>query len=162
MHPRLALRQPRFLIGHPRRRAAVLQLILILPISLFFVAAWRLDPDDGLAMVGLAYLSVHLFAYLPLVLWLAYRICGLALGWLAGLGCALGYLLATIAVFVEPFAALTPWPWLLLPLGVLALTTGFSGSAHRLSGVWPRLALGAVGAPVTAFAGLLALQYTQA
>ena len=77
--------QPTFLSGHPRRRAGLLGLILTVPISLFFVAAWRLDPADGFTMIGLGFISVYLFAYLPWVVWLAYRVCGLSLGWLAGI-----------------------------------------------------------------------------
>jgi hypothetical protein len=86
----------------------VLALILTVPISVFYVAAWRLDPSDGFAMIGLGFISLWLFAYLPWVVWLAYRVAGLSLGWLAGLLVTLSYLLGVLAWGYE----MTPRHWL--------------------------------------------------
>ena len=47
--------------------------------------------------LGLAVISLFLAPYLPLVLWLSYRVCGLGLGWLAGLACVVAYPLAFYA-----------------------------------------------------------------
>lgn len=153
--------QPAFLSGHPRRRAALLGLILTVPISLFFVAAWRLDPDDGFTMIGLGFVSVYLFAYLPWVVWLAYRVCGLSLGWLAGLGVTMSYLTGVVAWgWAMSTSALVPWLWLVLPVAVVAATVRSARLLPLPSTVWPRVVLGVVGAPVTAYAGFLAIHFT--
>ena len=157
----LALPQPASLWGHPRGRAAMLAGLLTVPISLFYVAGWRLDPSDGFAMIGLGFISLWLFAYLPWVVWLAYRVAGLSLGWLAGLGVTLSYLLGVLAWgYAMTTSALVPCLWLVLPVAVVAGTVRFARLVPRPSTVWPRVVLGLVGAPVTAFAGFLAVNYT--
>lgn len=156
----LSLPRPASLWGGPRVRAAVLALILTVPISVFYVAGWRLDPSDGFAMIGLGFISLWLFAYLPWVVWLAYRVAGLSLGWLAGLLVTLSYLLGVLAWgYAMTTSALAPCLWLVLPVAVVSGTVRSARLVPRPSTVWPRVVLGPVGAPVTAFAGLLALNY---
>ena len=158
-----ALRElpPALLSGHPRRRAALLALILSVPISLFYVAAWRLDPDDGFTMIGLFFISCYLFAYLPWAVWLAYRVCGLSLGWLAGLGVTASYLAGVVLWgWAMTDSMLVPVLWLLLPVTVLAATVRCARVLPRPSTVWPRVVLAVVATPATAYAGFLAVLYT--
>jgi hypothetical protein len=154
------LPRPALLAGHPRRRALLLASLLTLPVSLFYVAAWRLDPDDGFTVIGLFFVSLYLFAYLPWVVWLAYRVCGLSLGWLAGLGVTVSYLAGVVLWgWAMTDSALAPVLWVALPVAVLTVTVRFARLLPRRSTVWPRVVLAVVAAPVTAYAGFLAILY---
>ena len=145
-----------------RLRSWVLGQLLTLPPSLVFVALW--SNPEGWFFIGLAVISLYLAPYLPVVLWLAYRVCGLGLGWLAGLACAVAYPLVSAVGFFCPWfdTATGPVAWatasfsVLVPAAIVTLTSRYAPPAELPSTAWPRVALGLLGAPATAIALFLA------
>ena len=145
-----------------RLRSGVLGQVLTLPVSLVFVALW--SEPEGFFFVGLAVISLYAAPYLVVALWLAYRVCGLGLGWLAGIGCALAYPMVSAVGFFCPWfdtstgtvAWVTASCSVIVPAGIVTLTSRSAPPTGLPLTAWPRVALGLLGVPVTAIALFLA------
>ena len=142
----------------PRLRSWLIGQALTVPVSLVFVALWQ--EREGLFFIGVAVLSVYVAPYLPLVLWLSHRACGLALGWLAGLVCVAAYPLVSAAAFFDVIPAPAAQALCLLVPAAAVTATSLSARLVALpASVWPAVALGVLGVPVSTLALVLGYQF---